>query len=306
LGVALLLVGVYMAGHTPQVLDCNRLRSACPRDFGALLDKLGGVPGGHLTKEAAVNSYCNCVDECINYMLVYTEEGATPEPERTNCFLKSQAAGVGSSRAAPTNGTARPPEGSLPTLTGHTCVTCASASEAQEGTYVSIASLSSVCGVLLIATAGCEIFDISFRSVLLSAFTLGADAAVGCLLLVATFISVWGLVSANLACDADPLRRTLEQAGRDSTDGDANRAAIYANFLIELLEPMAAGVCAQLHEFSVYASTSVVAGAASFWSFCATLWICAGLSDDSDDTEDEESGSEARKLMAVGASRRRG
>jgi len=143
--------------------------------------------------------------------------------------------------------------------------------------------LSSVCGVALLVTAGCEQMEINMHCTCFSLGVLVADAVCGALLLMAMILSISGAIAAAAACDPEVMEHVLEKAGHDSTNGSASQAAVYANFLLLLLEPMASGVCAELHAFSVYALASSLGSTCAFWSFLATCCLCCGCTDDGED-----------------------
>mmetsp|Transcript_79895 Transcript_79895/g.230961 ORF Transcript_79895/g.230961 Transcript_79895/m.230961 type:complete len:322 (+) Transcript_79895:182-1147(+) len=284
-GSIMLVQGLYMAGHTPSVLDCNEQRTACPGAFGRTVSRINGETSYHLDSEAAVDAFCDCLYDCINYILIYNGRGSLNSEEPTNCFAKSVEAGVPSMAAA---GNRTSSKGSLPAVNEHTCVTCAGASEAQESTYVAVAVLCALCGVAMVATAGCEILGIRLDNACFSVGVVAGDALAGVLLFGAVFLSLWSLGAALQACNQDAMREILEQAGRESTDGDDNKAAIFAEFLMSALQPLSSGVCSQQHEFSVYAAGLCLAGIASCWSFCAFCCVISSLTDDDSDESPHE------------------
>merc|ERR1719323_1797526 len=100
-------------------------------------------------------------------------------------------------------------------------------------------------------TAGCEHVELKFHNACFSIGVVVLDALCGVLLLVTMGACISGAYIASEACDPENFAKALKQAGTDTISNEVNQAAIFTDFLGLLLEPLAEGVCAHLHQFSV-------------------------------------------------------
>lgn len=283
-GISLMAVGVYMLAMTPIILDCGETRSQCPNKFGELIDNIEQQPLGHLNKEATINSYCDCLVSCINYMSVYRTNGQSNDAN--NCFRLSQEAGVASSVVA---GKVHPDTYTvLPGLSETECVTCATTSTEQDELFFGLVILSTFCGVALFVSAGCEHLEVKRHNVSFMVFGILSDVVCACALSTALLLSEHGASFADLACAPEVFQDVYTKAGEDSTLNSPDEAALFTQFFLGFFSTAMDNICgehATLHVYSLVCALGIVS---SGWSFCATLFAMCGWSDDGDSDDDSD------------------
>lgn len=291
MALALLIVGAMMIVQEPNVVDCNEFTAQCPAAFNTLLDSMK-VPA-HAARQNEVQSYCSCMSTCMNYFLVYGNDKKSKD--KNNCFAKSHHAGV-KGNSVPSNTDDATGTNSLAGVTGqHTCSSCEEISGNEGKIFRALGGLALTCALALAVSATCEVKGVKMRNKCFSLCTLGTDVTVILLLWVATGIAAVSFVAAQIACDPDKLSKELSRAGDASTDSKDDGAA-YFQFLVNLLAPLASGLCGQSKKFAIFALSSFVALVFTKLTVLATICICCKCTKDGSDKHDHNA-KEMQKLM---------
>jgi len=298
LGVSLLILGVYMLAMTPIVLDCGELRSTCPTKFGRMLDDMSNTPNGHIVEEAAVNDYCDCLVSCINYMAVYHMNGQSSSPE--NCYAKSQAAGP---KAAAVVGqhdhTAAEAAGysTLPGMGNDECYSCAEASSAQDGLFLALVIMATLCGVALFVSAGCEHLELKHHNLTFALFGIASDVVCTLVLLVAVVLGWRGSTLADSACRPQAFDEWFREAGQDSTMENPDQAALFTQFFMSIFNKGLSNLCGEERTLHIYTLVCALGVLSAMWSFVATSCAALGFSNDGEDSEEDPDHHHAQELQ---------
>jgi len=301
MALALLIVGAMMIVQEPNVVDCNHFTAQCPVSFKAMLltMKVPAVSGENYKYEEhwnQVQSYCSCMSTCMNYFLVYGDDKESLD--KNNCFTHSLNAGVKGNSKQMKNapGTDATGTNSLAGVTGqNTCSSCEEISGNEGKIFRALGGLALTCALALAVSATCEVKGVKMRNKCFSLCTLGTDVTVILLLWVATGIAAVSFVAAQIACDPDKLSKELSRAGDASTDSKDDGAA-YFQFLVDLLAPLASGLCGQSKKFAIFALSSFVALVFTKLTVLATICICCKCTKDGSDKHDHNA-KEMQKLM---------
>mmetsp|Transcript_9096 Transcript_9096/g.20068 ORF Transcript_9096/g.20068 Transcript_9096/m.20068 type:complete len:334 (-) Transcript_9096:145-1146(-) len=313
--LGLVLGGVaftFLSQSENQYLDCNEMNEACPPAYQNLVEQitasaLATVPEGavNVSIAAEVEAYCTCFMKCMNYVTVYEERQQAAE--LTNCYLYSQRAGVPSPpdnlrRLDTISGeiVRRLGDGghSLPGMDNKQCQSCEDVAEHEEDIITKLGEIAAIAGLALIIMAGCECLELKTGSQVFAFCVLITDIICFLVLGVALIIASFGVATSQVACDPEAFRAVLEDAARDSTDGDPDHAAEFFNFLFKLTEHMWEGMCAEKPRFMVYSITAFIGCLASFFSFFITCCVCMRCTEDGMDAHpDDMRAAEMQNLM---------
>jgi len=301
MALALLIVGAMMIVQEPNIVDCNAFTAQCPVAFNTLLDTTAAsktpeekaiFASQRANTENEVQSYCSCLSSCMNYFLVYGNNKTSTD--KYNCFAKSVLAGA-KGNSAPSND-ASTGSNSLLGVTGQgTCSSCEEISGNEHKIFRALGGLALFCALALAVSATCEVKGVKMRNKCFSLCTLSTDVLVILLLAVATGIAAMGFAASQIACDPDKLSRELSKAGDASADSKDDGAAFYV-FLVDLLSPLASGMCGQGKKFAIFALSSFVALVFTKLTVLATICICCKCTKDGSDKHDHNA-KELQKLM---------
>lgn len=317
IGVGLIALGVWMTTTDHNILNCSDLQLTCPVAFGQLalaslnMSSNAVLPEGHHGEIAA---YCNCLQTCVNYGHVY--ERNPTDAAVTNCYRFSLATIPQYSTAAPVAMPGVPLRrrlavaakalyDRLPSFTAEatlrrlmddpnpmassTCTTCADVQAVEDAIFSALSYLAAFCGVALICTAFCEHIGMKWHSTCFSILVLLTDMSVSSVLATGGVIAIMGSVAAAMGCNTEEVRAQLTQAASESTNGDADQSALFANFLFTLFLPMSEAICHTQSQFSTFAMLTFFGSLVSSMSFLATCCICMGCSEDHEDPDDPNS-----------------
>lgn len=277
--VALVIVGAMMIVQEPKVIDCNAFTAACPAAFQGLLNATA-TSGKVLPKDAFANeiaSYCGCLSSCMNYFSVYGDNKTSTD--KNNCYAKSIAAGV-AGNSTPLGKHDKNDAGLLGVTTKGQCSSCEDIQGGEGKVFRALGGIAVLCALALAASSTCEVVGVKMRNRCFSLCTLSTDVIV-CYLVgaAAVFAGImFGL--SRFACDPDSLANYLEKAGDSSTDGNADEGAKFYKFLVDLLGPLAGGLCGQSKKFAVFCVASAMAYVFTQFSVIATICICCKCSKD--------------------------
>jgi len=280
MAVALLMVGVMMIVQEPKVIDCNKFTEACPAAFEGLLKATAPtVPGAKAVVIAdytnEIASYCGCMSSCMNYFLVYGNNKTSSDSY--NCYAKSIAAGV---KGNPTP--VGKEKGGLLGMKGQEgkCSSCEDIQGSESKVFRALGGIAVACAVALAVSSTCEVVGVKIRNKCFSLLTLSTDISVMLLLAVATVIAIIWFGLSRVACDPDLLSRQLATAGDASADGNKDDSAAFTKFLIDLLQPLASGLCGQSRKFAIFSLSSSIALVFTQFTVCATICLCCKWSKD--------------------------
>eukprot|EP00931_Biecheleriopsis_adriatica_P115954 TRINITY_DN91688_c0_g1_i1.p1 TRINITY_DN91688_c0_g1~~TRINITY_DN91688_c0_g1_i1.p1 ORF type:complete len:349 (+),score=49.64 TRINITY_DN91688_c0_g1_i1:87-1133(+) len=318
MGAVLLGVGIWIEGTHMPVIDCNAFEEACPVAFDGLVSAITQAdPLQVKTSDAAESQgYCDCFTSCMNYFTVFEKNQSSANTQ--NCYTYSMSAGVysnstnfrrlgetsllllrqgGFDRLGRTSRRLGDGGAALP-LTGDTCASCADIQGSESKMTHWLAALACSAGLLLVLAAGCELLEVKFHSAAFSLLVVVMDTLVAAELLTAAIVAVVFLSMTLIGCNPDVLRKILEDAGKDSTDGDPDRAAIFTDFLLKLLSPLMQKFCSQFSKYMVFFLFALLGHVSALWSALASLCVCLGCSDDGDgSTHDDIKAEEMKSLM---------
>lgn len=316
LGLILVGTAIWFIAEPTELMDCPGLMVQCPTAFGDLIKELEPSVDP-ANAESEIQAYCDCLNKCINYMTVY--EGQQDTNEETNCFLQSTRAGIRSSykdnrrlfdsklppfssnsfgQSLLARGRRLEDDGSLPGTSKQVCVSCEEVDEHEYVIFNTLGGIAGSTGLALLIVAACEFMDIKFQSKLFALCVLFTDLVCGLALFIATCVAFGCLHIAVASCDPESMKRVTEDAGADSTDGEADHSAAYARFLFALLEPMAENLCTTAPKFTLFACVAMVGLVSTLWSFVATTCVCLGMTEDGyDGSADDVRAAEMSQLM---------
>lgn len=293
--LVLLIVGAMMIVQEPNVINCNKFTAQCPTAFNknAPANKavMAWVQNG---TQNAIQSYCSCISSCMNWFLVYGENKTSTD--KNNCFAWSIAAGVKGNSTPSMRANNGEGSKSLAGVTGQgTCSSCEDIAGYESKIFRVLGGIALMCALGLAVSVTCEVKGVKIGNKCFSLCTLGTDWCVIVLLAVATGIAGVGWFAATIACDPDKLSKELTKAADASTDNKDNGAAMF-QFLIDLMAPLASGLCGQRKKFFVYALSSSFAETFTWLTVIATCCICCKCTKDGKDKGDHKA-KEMQKLM---------
>jgi hypothetical protein len=304
MALVLLIIGAMMIVQEPNIVDCNKFTAQCPTAFNTLLDatSTATTPAEKAAfaevkknKTNEIQSMCSCMSSCMNYFLVYDDNKTSTD--KNNCFAKSSLAGVmGSVNSAPAYTAKEKGSNSLVGATGRgTCSSCEDVSGNEHKIFRALGGLALTCALALAVSATCEYKGVKMGNKCFSLCTLFTDVSVILLLGAATGIASVGYIASKMACDPDKISIELSKAGDASADSKDNGAAFF-KFFIDLLAPLASGLCGQSKKFAVFALSSFVALVFTKLTVLATCCICCKCTKDGSDKHDHNA-KEMQKLM---------
>jgi len=301
MALALLIVGAMMIVQEPNIMDCNKFTARCPVAFNSLIDSMheSGTTAERaswaLVKKNSTNeiqAYCSCMSSCMNYFLVYGDNKNSSD--KYNCYAKSVLAGVKGNSAPLIK--SREGSNSLAGVTGkNTCSSCEEISGYEHRIFRALGGLALTCALALAVSATCEYKGVKMGNKCFSLCTLFTDVSVILLLGAATGIASVGFIASKMACDPDKISIELSKAGDASSDSKDNGAAFF-KFFIDLLAPLASGLCGQSKKFAVFALSSFVALVFTKLTVVATCCICCKCTKDGSDKNDHKA-KEMQRLM---------
>jgi hypothetical protein len=300
MALLLLVVGAMMIVQEPNIMDCNKFTEQCPDAFMKLLDttaqtadekKIVAQVKNNSANEIA--SYCGCMSSCMNYFLVYGNNKTSDD--KNNCYALSVRAGV-KGNSTPSYRTAEEGSNSLAGVTGQgTCSSCEDISGMEHKFFRVLGGLAISSALALAVSATCEVKGVKMRNKCFSLCTLLTDVSVIGMLGVAAGIAGAMWFASRVACDPDKLSKELSKAGDASADGADNGAA-YMTFFVDLLAPLASGLCGQRKKFAIFCVSSSIALIFTKLTVIATCCICCKCTKDGSDANDHNA-KEMQKLI---------
>lgn len=313
-GLGMIGVGFWL-GSTDEtdVVDCNSIEAVCPPAFEQLLVDLQ-ASGDLTSKEAEIQAYCDCLTGCLNYFQVFEEERENPVPD--NCYVLSShlvptdrrlgfargnvsvdalataarklySAFEDSSVGGPPRALGRRLQEPEPAIESDAvCVTCQEAAESPL--FESLAGICFVAGIASITLAACEFMELKWHGTMYACCVLLTDVTVGTILVGAVMVAFWGWSISSLLCEPESQDEIFEKAGEESTNGDPDTAAAYAQFIRTLMEPSFEGLCALAPKFGLSMWTLGFGATFTEISFLVTMCICCGFTDDGESAHPQD------------------
>jgi hypothetical protein len=191
----------------------------------------------------------------------------------------------------------------------YSCVSCEEVVGSQQWLFGILGALAIQTGLLLLLSGSCEHYQIKLRSACFSIMTFVFDVFVVVELSFVTIIALMCIISATTACDPDTLEHVLRDAGQDSTNGNPDGAAAFAQFFINIFAPMATGLCKMKPRFFIFFVGSFLGWCASLSSSLIVCCVCVGCTIDGKEvpvdlrTEFDHEAEEMQTLMGGGTKR---
>lgn len=315
LAAVLLILGAVLIWSEPKVINCNKFMSVCPKQFLVMQNAAHEVIS--YPKSAEINSYCACMNQCMNYFDIYKEDKQSLE--ETNCYEKAWAAGASQTQVSSTRRlsaivqpvidaehwapisrrlmTFMPNDQGLGGVAkASSCSSCAEIKDQLKQTFIFLGAMAVACACILGITTTCEVKALMMQSATFFNVTLLLDLVAFGILVTLSFISFAALIMSMRACQPDKWESEMKIGSQVQSGGNNEQSAAFLNFFVSVLEPLFSDVCMQKSKFTIFWMVSVVS---AFCEFMGLLLICSigcGLSADDED-EDGANAQDVDKLQ---------
>lgn len=303
LAVVLAILGAVLIWFEPHVVNCDKFMSECPRKFVAMQNKVSHIS---YPRTAEINTYCSCMDRCMNYFDIYKDfEHSLDE---TNCYQKAWDAGALQASVRRLSVMVQPvidmqhwkpisrrlmrfmpeDEGLAGAAKSTECSSCDDIKDQLKQTFIFLGGVAIGCALILGVSATCEIKGLRMQSACFHIFTMLLDLVAFGILVTAFVIAFLACLMSMMACKPDKWMSDLEISSQVQSGGNNEQSAAFLDFFVSVLEPLFSDMCMQKSKFTIYWMAAAVS---AFCTFMGLLMICiigCGCTSDGEDEDGED------------------